>query len=184
MPGAGAHHRDPRRAAVSPPRARGGQGRAGDPGADPPVDPCAPRGTRPEPLPDGSALRVVRARRPAGPGPGRAGSGHLRGADRAGRGSGAVLGGSAPTPAEAQAPPAAGLPERGDRAAAALSAGERPEPRAAGTGDPAGRMAAWMVQRYGRLDAETRTAAAAAFYGPGDPSGAYWRAVLAHIRGR
>jgi hypothetical protein len=40
-----------------------------------------------------------------------------------------------------------------------------------------------MIERYGRADAAERAATAAGFYGPNDPNGAHWRAVLAHIQG-
>jgi len=44
--------------------------------------------------------------------------------------------------------------------------------------------ATWMVQEYGRADAEHRARAVADFYGAHSPDGAYWRRVLAEIAGR
>ena len=44
--------------------------------------------------------------------------------------------------------------------------------------------ATWMVQEYGRADAESRARAVADFYGSHSPDGAYWRRVLGEISRR
>jgi hypothetical protein len=52
---------------------------------------------------------------------------------------------------------------------------------ASGTATPERATATWMVQEYGRVDAERRARAVADFYGAHSPDGAYWRRVLGEI---
>jgi type IV secretory pathway VirB10-like protein len=105
----------------------------------------------------------------------------------------ASIGASAPTPAASEPAPTTAktevvapkldLPSRSrvrDQApvAAMTRATDRP---AAVPSSPERSTAAWMVQEYGRPDAERRAAAVAEFYGAHSPDGAYWRRVLAEI---
>ena len=73
-----------------------------------------------------------------------------------------------------------------ERTAPAPSTPERaaPERAMAERGTPERATATWMVQEYGRADAEHRARPVADFYGAHSPDGAYWRRVLAEIAGR
>lgn len=91
-------------------------------------------------------------------------------------------------------PPQAELPPRGGsragqeaRVAAVTRTTERSEPGMVTPVSPATperATATWMVQEYGRADAESRARAVADFYGSHSPDGAYWRRVLAEISRR
>ena len=98
-----------------------------------------------------------------------------------------------PAPAASIAPPAPApeLPPRGKaheqaRVAAVTRATERiaPTPSIPERATRERATATWMVQEYGRTDAEHRARAVADFYGAHSPDGAYWRRVLAEIAGR
>jgi hypothetical protein len=95
---------------------------------------------------------------------------------------------AAPGPERA---PSSDLPPRRSpgeeaRVAAVTRATERlaPAPTTSERGTPERATATWMVQEYGRADAEHRARAVADFYGAHSPDGAYWRRVLAEIAGR
>jgi hypothetical protein len=98
---------------------------------------------------------------------------------------------SAPAPAAPKAevvapspePPKLDLPPRSRprehaRVAAVTRTTDRP---AAPPSSPERSTATWMVQEYGRADAESRARVVAEFYGAHSPDGAYWRRVLAEI---
>ena len=74
--------------------------------------------------------------------------------------------------------PPRGTPRPQARVAAVTRTTDRP---AAAPSSPERSTAAWMVQEYGRTDAETRARAVAEFYGAHSHDGAYWRRVLAEI---
>jgi len=89
--------------------------------------------------------------------------------------------------AEVVAAPAPELPNldlpprstpRQARVAAVTRTTDRP---ATAPSSPERSTAAWMVQEYGRTDAESRARAVAEFYGAHSHDGAYWRRVLAEI---
>jgi hypothetical protein len=90
---------------------------------------------------------------------------------------------ASPGPA-AVAPPPVEVPRPSSSPVAAVPA--MPAPMTARSGpaaepeDSARRTARWMVQTYGRLEAENRAARVAEFYGGAD--GAYWRRVLLNVR--
>jgi hypothetical protein len=84
-------------------------------------------------------------------------------------------------PVAAPAPPRLDLPPRSQpqaRVAAVARTADRP---AAVASSPERSTAAWMIQEYGRPDAESRARAVAEFYGAQSADGAYWRRVLAEI---
>ena len=85
--------------------------------------------------------------------------------------------------APAAEPPNVGPPQRSRlreqaRVATVTRTTDRP---AAVPSSPERSTAAWMVQEYGRADAESRARAVAEFYSPHSRDGAYWRRVLAEI---
>jgi len=98
-----------------------------------------------------------------------------------------------PTPAPAKAaevePPApprpkTELPARrrgGEQPRVAAVTPANPERGAATPSSRERATASWMVQEYGRVDAERRARAVANFYGAQSADGAYWRRVLAEI---
>jgi hypothetical protein len=74
------------------------------------------------------------------------------------------------------------LPPRSTPRQARVAAVTRTTDRLATTpSSPERATAAWMVQEYGRTDAESRARAVAEFYGAHSHDGAYWRRVLAEI---
>ena len=85
-------------------------------------------------------------------------------------------GGSATTPPEAVEPPSRPAPRE------AIAPEPAPAPEAPHETDPARRMAAWMLQTYGKAGAEERARAVAAFHDPRHPDADFWRSVLAHIQ--
>jgi hypothetical protein len=89
----------------------------------------------------------------------------------------------APGPAASAPPPGASAPAASARLAPTLG------PAAVGTpvpvtvaeeGDSARRMARWLVQTYGRAEAENRVTEVAEFYS--GEEGAFWRRVLLNLR--
>jgi hypothetical protein len=95
---------------------------------------------------------------------------------------------AAPAPERAPSPdlPARRSPREEARVAAVTRATERiaPAPPISERATPERATATWMVQEYGRADAERRARAVADFYGAHSPDGVYWRHVLAEIAGR
>lgn len=94
-------------------------------------------------------------------------------------------GGPAVAPDAAESPPTAvEPPSRSARTAPRQTVAPEPAPvlEIPRETDPAWRMAALMLQTYGKAGAEERARAAAAFHGPRHPDTDFWRSVLAHIR--
>ncbi len=83
----------------------------------------------------------------------------------------------APDPAKLDLPPRARAREQARVAAVTRTTERSPAPPSS----PERATASWMVQEYGRADAERRARAVADFYGAHSPDGAYWRRVLAEI---
>jgi hypothetical protein len=74
------------------------------------------------------------------------------------------------------------IPRRGPREQAGVAWVTRATARIASAPvTPERATATWMVQEYGRAEAESRARAVADFYGAQSPDGAYWRRVLAEI---
>jgi hypothetical protein len=86
---------------------------------------------------------------------------------------------TAPERAPAELPPRP-VPSAEPRVAAAQRTSERATPLPS---TPERATASWMVQEYGRPDAEARARTVADFYGAHSPEGAYWRRVLGEIAG-
>lgn len=82
-----------------------------------------------------------------------------------------------PERASAELPPRP-APRAQQRVASAQRTSERAAPVPS---TPERATASWMVQEYGRLDAEARARTVADFYGAHSPEGAYWRRVLGEI---
>lgn len=89
----------------------------------------------------------------------------------------------APAP---ETPAASGMETQPREAPAAEREAVGRQPAATATApretDSRWRTAAWMLQRYGKREAEEHARAAAAFYDPQHPTAEFWRAVLAYIR--
>ena len=83
-----------------------------------------------------------------------------------------------PTPAPAKPDPPRATTQEDARVAAVARATDRVT---ASDVRPERATATWMVQEYGRVDAERRARAVADFYGGNSPDGAYWRRVLGEI---
>lgn len=98
----------------------------------------------------------------------------------------ALPGGSAATPPVAQSPPPEVVEPSPRSARQATGEAIVPEPAPAVEAphetDPVRRMAALMLQMYGKAGAEERARAAVAFHDPQHPDADFWRSVLAHIR--
>jgi cell division protein FtsN len=89
----------------------------------------------------------------------------------------AAVAAPAPEPPKLDLPPRS-RPREQARVAAVTRTTDRP---AAVPSSPERSTAAWMVQAYGRADAESRARTVAEFYGAHSSDGAYWRRVLAEI---
>lgn len=83
-----------------------------------------------------------------------------------------------PPPAKSQLPP---RPRGAEEPRVAAVTRASPERGAAAPSSRERATASWMVQEYGRADAERRARAVADFYGTHSPDGTYWRRVLAEI---
>lgn len=98
--------------------------------------------------------------------------------------------GSAAMPSVAQSPPLEAVeppvepPSRSARPATREAIAPEPAlaPEAPYEAEPARRMAAWMLRRYGKAGAEERARGVAAFLDPQHPNADFWKSVLAHIR--
>jgi len=123
-----------------------------------------------------ASRETPRRAEPSAPGPGRGEpAAEMPGPRAPGAGAPPAPAGGEGRPPAVERPRETGEPARPERAG-------RPVRPPASAADPAERTALWMIDTYGRSEAEARAQAAARFYTPEDPGGVYWSQVLAHIR--